>query len=255
MWTNYPENLLETLDSAKRVWVVSPSCSDRLWCVWLWGLIFSFQVFVFTFFFFFFASTSDHSGSYLWGWNNIRSDLLTVLQFPESQNMVERPDLTLFLATQIVLKGRKGRSPLENIIIKINNEIFRFGGSSCRVWIHRLRIQGWLQLLSWFHTPYLLFPKLYAVWRRSPSTAVLKTTNSKLACICRQTPVRSCVSLGPRGSGIHLCCQVSVGSHLIPGLDPSILHVLMHIPHKEECLAQHHPQWPDQPWYVLASAR
>lgn len=53
MWTNYPENLLETLDSAKRVWVVSPSCSDRLWCVWLWGLIFSFQVFVFTFFFFF----------------------------------------------------------------------------------------------------------------------------------------------------------------------------------------------------------
>lgn len=253
MWTNYPENLLETLDTTKRGWVVNPSCSDRLWCVWLWWLIFSFQVFVFTFFFFF-ASTLNHSGSYLWGWNNIRSALLTVLQFPGSQNMVERPDLTLFLATQIVPRGRKGRSPLKNIIVNINNEIFRFGGSSCGVWIHRLRIKGWLQLLSWFHTSYLLFLKLYTVGWSSPSVSILKPTDSKLDPVCRQTPVWSCVSLGPCGSGIGLCCQIRVGSLLIPGLDPSIIHVLMLIPHKGECLAQNHRQWPDQPWYTLATA-
>lgn len=160
MWTNYPENLLETLDTTKRSWVVGPSCYDRLWCVWLWGHIFSFQVFVFTFFLGFFASTLNHSGSYLWGWNNIRSDLLTVLQFPGSQNRVERPDLTLFLATQIVPRGRKGRSLLKNIIINRNNGIFRVWGSSCGVLIHRLRIKGWLQLPSWLHTSYLLFPEL-----------------------------------------------------------------------------------------------
>lgn len=42
--------------------------------------------------------------------------------------MVERPDLTLFLATQIAPRRRKSRRPLKNITI--NNEILRFGGVS-----------------------------------------------------------------------------------------------------------------------------
>lgn len=29
-WTNHPENLSETLDTTKRAWAVSPSCSDQL---------------------------------------------------------------------------------------------------------------------------------------------------------------------------------------------------------------------------------
>lgn len=52
-------------------------------------------------------------------------------------------------------------------------------------------------------------------------------------------PLCEAVSLCPHGWGIRLCCQISVGSHLILGLDPSIIPVLMHKPHKEACLAQH----------------
>lgn len=128
--TNDWVNLLETWDTTKKGWVVHPSCSDRLRCVWLWGLIFSFQVFVFTIIIIFFIlqSSLNHLGNYLWGWNNIRSDLLTVLQFPGSQNTVDRPDLTLFLATQIVPRGRKCRRPFKNIIISVSNGIFRRGG-------------------------------------------------------------------------------------------------------------------------------
>lgn len=109
-------------------------------CVWLWGLIFSFQVFVLTFFFLFFASTLNHSGSYLWGWNNITSDLLTVLQFPGSQNMGDRTDLTVFFATQTIPRGGKGRNPLRYIIIRTKYFIFR--GSFCRVLIHRSKADG-----------------------------------------------------------------------------------------------------------------
>lgn len=104
-------------------------------CVWLWGLIF-FIPGICIYFFFLFASTLNHSGSYLWGWNNIRSDVLTVLQFPGSQNMGDRTDLTVFFATQIVPRGGKGRSPLKYIIR--NNEIFRFRRSFWKV-----LIQGW----------------------------------------------------------------------------------------------------------------
>lgn len=215
MWTNYPENLLETLDTAERGQPL------LLWhnVVWvaLGTYIFIPGICVYFFFFFSFSSTLIQSGSYLWGWNNIRSDLLTVLQFPGSQNMVERPDLTLFLATQIGPRGGKGRSPLKNIIININNEVFRSGGSSCGVWIYRL-------IAVVFLVPYILLAvtQAFGGWM-SPSISVLKPTNPKLDPICRQTLVRSCVSRGPCGSGIGLCCQVSVGSHLISGLDPPIL--------------------------------
>lgn len=78
-------------------------------CVWLWGLIFSFQVFVFTFFFsLLFASTLNHSGSYLWGWNNIRSDLLTVLQFPGSQNMGGQNRSHIMFCHTNCTQGREG---------------------------------------------------------------------------------------------------------------------------------------------------
>lgn len=115
-----------------------------------------------------FICSLNHSGSLLWGWNNITSDLLTVLQFPRSQNMVERPDLTLFLATQTAPTGRKSRRPLKNIII--NNGILRFGGVSVEP-EHRLSISGWLQLLSWFHTSYLLSFRHCTVRLRSPFTS------------------------------------------------------------------------------------
>lgn len=155
-------------------------------CVWLWGLIFSFQVFVFTFFFLF-ASTLNHSGSYLWGWNNIRSDILTVLQFPGSQNMGDRTDLTVFFATQIVPRGGKGRSPLKYIIR--NNEIFRFRRSFWKV-----LIQGWEPKADGNSFP----GSIHLTWC-SPSFV----RHPGLHCCCLQP--KSTLEAASYGMDFHVC--------------------------------------------------
>lgn len=163
MWTNDPATHSETWDTTKKGWLcVLPALTDCGECG-SGGLYFHSRYLCLLF-----ICSLNHLGSLLWGWNNITSDLLTVLQFPRSQNMVERPDLTLFLATQTAPTGRKSRRPLKNIII--NNGILRFGGVSLEP-EHRLRISGWLQLLSWFHTSYLLSFRHCTVRLRSPFTS------------------------------------------------------------------------------------
>lgn len=163
MWTNDPATHSEIWDTTKKGWLcVLPALTDCGECG-SGGLYFHSRYLCLLF-----ICSLNHLGSLLWGWNNITSDLLTVLQFPGSQNMVERPDLTLFLATQTAPTGRKSRRPLKNIII--NNGILRFGGVSLEP-EHRLRISGWLQLLSWFHTSYLLSFRHCTVRLRSPFTS------------------------------------------------------------------------------------
>lgn len=163
MQTSDPATCSETWDTTKKGWLcVLPALTDCGECG-SGGLYFHSRYLCLLF-----ICSLNHLGSLLWVWNNITSDLLTVLQFPGSQNMVERPDLTLFLATQIAPRGRKSRRPLKNITI--NNEILRFGGVSVEP-KHRLGIKGWLQLLSRFHTSYLLFLRHCTVWLRSPFTS------------------------------------------------------------------------------------
>lgn len=111
--------------------------------------------------------------------------------------------------------------------------------------MHRLRIKGRLQLLSWFLTSYLLFHRIYTVAEITPNFST-NPTNPKLDPTCRLTLVKLWVT------GFMWLRDMSALSDKCQFMpDPRIRsfhHSRINEQTKEECWAQHRWRWPDQAW-------